>query len=620
MFGVASVWSWGALVFAATGGTNLQVYIGPPDYCANIPGHQSSVPGGMSVDGDGNCYTPPQPTVDMCDNLPGDQTTIPAGYYKDGPACYPQPVNPSAQHDVCDNIPGRQTAVPVDYTNTTSGDCVPPQYDQCSNITGPQYIVPNELQRSSDGTCYSSTNLINPTPPAGGNTPEVSQPTAPANQDTSAKDDVIASTPAWAVFLVQPILDLLPETLVQALREMDPAAARSFAYYVFSVTAAAGIVTGAQSLGIMAAAGRLAASTRRKREVVEEKYRFLKLVCKYLDTPISAMRSASPSKTMTHRINALHDQTMKIQQNVGELKRAEEPVKKQMDHLTIRRSLLLWIPIVFTVAIVAIAHFLFGVIGGIDLGSANLVTQAVAFVLISLFLYRMLRSKYLNSHELEHRKDLEQHEYGRNDDLDHFIHDHALQLSQLLNAASSKTAPESYKRAWSKASGMLDKLQLLAKVDVAAHGAVSHFDLEDLVREVLVQRHALLSSHAITVRTEVPAVRVTQHRDLFKFIIGSLLDNAIALSEDKASITITAKPQEHRLAITVTDTDSDASPLVVSALQQAFSSDFRSLEISYDESGLSLFLDRIIMDYVEGEVIATKRRGGASLKLSVPTA
>src|SRR5687768_2525761 len=83
IFGVVGVWGWGTLVFAAGNSSTVNVYVGPPDACPNIDGYQTTVPSGMSVDGDGNCYTPPPPPVDMCNNISGTQETVPAGYYQD---------------------------------------------------------------------------------------------------------------------------------------------------------------------------------------------------------------------------------------------------------------------------------------------------------------------------------------------------------------------------------------------------------------------------------------------------------------------------------------------------------------------------------------------------------
>lgn len=113
----------------------------PEDVCLNVPGHQPSVPVGMSLDSRGNCVPNPG-AADECPNIPGVQPAIPDSMIKDpGGSCVAPPLpRPPAQPaqraaappvppvpmmvDLCPNLPGAQRAVPVGMIKDPTGSCV----------------------------------------------------------------------------------------------------------------------------------------------------------------------------------------------------------------------------------------------------------------------------------------------------------------------------------------------------------------------------------------------------------------------------------------------------------------------------------------------------------------
>ncbi len=96
----------------------------PVDLCPNIAGVQTTLPAGMTVDGSGNCITPPV-IVDLCTNLAGVQETVPAGMEKDTQGATPG-ICTTPVVDQCPNIAGTQATVPAGMTVNASGNCVTP--------------------------------------------------------------------------------------------------------------------------------------------------------------------------------------------------------------------------------------------------------------------------------------------------------------------------------------------------------------------------------------------------------------------------------------------------------------------------------------------------------------
>ena len=102
----------------------------------------------------------------------------------------------------------------------------------------------------------------------------------------------------------------------------------------------------------------------------------------------------------------------------------------------------------------------------------------------------------------------------------------------------------------------------------------------------------------------VKTTKVHQRRTLFDFVLGSLIDNAVKFSHDGGTITITSTPHESTLTVQVSDYGIGIPEEKMSQLFKPFSRSTSALEFNYEGLGFSLFLDKIIMDYVGGEISA----------------
>lgn len=142
--------------------SQVQVLVG--DVCPNIPGNQPTLPHGMQLDDDDNCFTPtPPPPPDACPNLNDHQAAIPVGYYRNQSGnCVSQTRPP---RDVCPNLTDTQTEVPYGMQTVENSDCVWPPTDVCSNIPGPQGTLPDKMKLSDTNECYTP-NVTTPTKPS----------------------------------------------------------------------------------------------------------------------------------------------------------------------------------------------------------------------------------------------------------------------------------------------------------------------------------------------------------------------------------------------------------------------------------------------------------------------
>lgn len=638
IFGVVGVWSWGTLVFATTGGSTIDAYVGPPDSCPNIPGYQTSVPNGMLVDANGDCYTPPPPPPDMCNNMSGTQETVPAGYYQDANGdCQPQPTPPK---DVCPNLTGTQEVVPDGYINDDEGNCILPPADVCANIDGPQYLVPEGMERSETDVCFTPTpDAITPAAPTKPENPWVApvEPRAPQPVRGSAR---FKNVPVALESIVAPLVNVIPEDVKVALRSVPPVVARTFPYFTFAVLGAAAGVMALQTVSEVVATRQLMTLIKRERDVAEEKDNFISLASHYLRTPLTIMKGALDT---SRAVNELTDETAApLQTAIAELdteigviladvesnaalKKIAPPKQDTGEKTNFFRSAFFWIPIVSTIVIAWLSNFLLGVVGEVELGTYNLIAQGGIFVAVSIVFYSAIRTRFIKRREHAYRETLLRHEEAIDSARNDFIEKANAALSAgLIEIADKRGILKGLKTetfftdGYDRFDHLLNKFNLLSQIQAGVVGATEKFDLKRAIDDIISFYQPQLDARKLTIVNGIKPSNITQRRSLFDFVLSSLIDNAVKFSNEGGTITINSNPGDATLTVSVTDHGIGIPDDKMSQLFKPFSRGTSAMEFNYEGLGFSLFLDKIIMDYVGGN-IAAESNAGQNTTFSVTT-
>lgn len=627
IFGVVGVWGWGTLVFASNANTTVDVYVGPPDSCPNIPGYQTSVPNGMLVDGNGDCYTPPPPPPDMCANMSGTQETVPAGYYQDANGdCQPQPTPPAPPKDVCPNLTGTQEKVPDGYINDEEGNCILPPADVCANIDGPQYLVPEGMERSETDVCFTPTpDVIVPVAPIEPENPWVAplEPRAPQAVNGSGR---YKNVPAALESAIAPLVEAIPEDVKVALRSVPPVVAQTFPYFTFAVLGVSAAVMGAQTVSEVVATRKLMALIKRERDVAEEKDNFISLASHYLRTPLTIMKGALDT---SRAVNELNDETAAplhaaiagldteisviladVESNAA-LKKIAPPKKDTGETANFFRSAFFWIPIVATIVIALLSNFLLGVVGEVELGTFNLIAQGGIYVAVSIVFYSAIRTRFIKRRERAYRETLLKHEEAIDSARNDFIEKANAALSGgLINIANERAILKGLKTesfftdGYDRFDHLLNKFNLLSQIQAGVVGATEKFDIKRAIDDIIAFYQPQLDARKLTVVNSIRPSDITQRRSLFDFVLGSLIDNAVKFSNEGGTITISSNPGDTSLTVSVTDHGIGIPDEKMSQLFKPFSRGTSAMEFNYEGLGFSLFLDKIIMDYVGGNIAA----------------
>lgn len=548
----------------------VQVLVG--DVCPNIPGNQPTIPSGMQIDSNGDCFTPTPPIPDVCPNLDGPQNAIPNGYYRNQNGnCVTQTTPPK---DVCPNISGTQSTIPNEMTTGANGDCVQPSTDSCPNIPGPQSTLPKDMKHDDAGNCF--------TPPVTPVTPP-EQPTKPEDVPLvrSAPFDLMPYYPIGALFVVSVFL------LTQMLRES------------------------------LATNGIIILFKRRKR-LAEDKDQFIELSKHYIRTTlelmVSDLSSLIPAKEVAEKdAEPLLNTTRALQVNTeavfsdrqGDSQENTDSLEAGV-HVKTLLSPLLWIPSGLTVLITITINILLTPSSTAQMLRQDLWVQAIALVIAYLTLFFTLRARHIRHIKRRYTEKLAENEHSIDAARTDFIEKSAtvlgtglasIDLERQVIATAASDRP--FNNGYDHLQSLLTKFNLLQKITANANGATK-FDIRGVIDNCLFRYQNQLDEKKLTITDTVEKQVITQNRELFDFVLGSVIDNAVKFNVvgGNLSITTTAPPHGYHLELRITSTGEGIS-------EEKRASLFRPIYTDREvggELGLSLFLDKIIMDYIGGQI------------------
>lgn len=601
--------------------TTITVQIGPVviDVCPNILGVQATVPNGMIVDGNGNCITPAPPIVDVCNNIAGNQETIPAGYYRDNNGdCFPQPTPPN---DVCPNLFGVQSIVPSSLIVDANGNCIAPPIDECPNIDGPQSAIPEGMVKV-DSICFT------PTPDDTTEEPdEIIPPLSPVTPQNPRATPDYKNVPAAFDAVFEPLVSIVPESIKEAAKNVPVDVARTVPYYIYAILAIAALIMVIQAFRELFATKSLIVLLKRERNIAEQKDNFIALASHYLRTPLTLMRNGLDTiialkeldgekigplrKTLDSMDTNIKAILSDIESNES-LKGISAPPTHVDEQQSILRSPFFWGPIVGSLLLTWVSNFLLGIVADVDLGTANLLFQVIVIVAVSIVFYSAFRNHYIRKAQLAYQQKLIEHERAIDGARNGFIQrsTQALQsgLSEVYssrnvlgNAPSARFFDEGYLRF----NNILEKFLLLGQIQANRIEDIESINLRETLDKALGDMEPTITTKKLTIENNVNGlIFVKQNRALFEFVIRSVVDNAIKFNAEGGTITIGANTDTKQIIVTISDTGVGIPKDKLAQLFKPFSRADSALQFNYEGLGFSLFLDKIITDYMGGDIVA----------------
>ncbi|NCU30337.1 hypothetical protein EOM57_00875 [Candidatus Saccharibacteria bacterium] len=629
----------GMRAFAAST-TTVQVSVEPmvADVCLNIDGVQSSVPEGMLVDLDGNCYTPitpPQPPepIDLCSNLTGIQEILPDGYYRiDSGQCYLQPPPPAIPNDVCLNIDGIQASVPPGHYLDTSNNCLPApnEEDICLNIPGTQETVPEDMI-IRNGNCYT------PDPPTGTASP--GNTSTDSDQSVIGEEEKLKNVPDVLQPAAKVLVEALPKETVQFFKALPEETAQEMPKYILILALILMFIPILQAIRETIFHRQIAIILKRERSIAEQKDNFIALASHYLRTPLTVMRnglemmlsikevSEENTQDLSKTLSGLDTDIAQVLSNIEQdtsLKNINLPPEEKVP--SVLSSVYLWTPIVMSIILTFLANFFIGVVGNKEISTNNSMVQVLIVAGLVLGVYLLARNIFIQKHLKERSQQLIEHEKTIDEIRNALISQQTEILKRRLDDINREKAPlepapsyHIFEDGYMRFVRMLEKFLLLGQIRTGANRTVEGVNLRDAVEQVLFNYQSDLATKDIRVINATSNSKIIQNEVLFNFVLNSLIDNAIKFNKEGGIITISNNTKGRTIKIKISDNGIGIDNNKLDQLFKPFSRASSAVEFNYEGLGFSLFLNKLIMEYTGGSIAAqTNPNGGTRMIVDTP--
>lgn len=378
---------------------------------------------------------------------------------------------------------------------------------------------------------------------------------------------------------------------------------------------------------------RLRSMLKRERKLAADKNTFLALSAHYLRTPITILDAAS--SMVISPDNALQKAVTALRIKANAL--LEEGVEKSVveiqnpDIAKATRSALLsvffWLPIVLSIVVtIAVTMLLNAAAAGQPSNPVVVyaVVVATAVVLIALFGGRTV---YINKQRVQMEQTLQLHRAQLFEAKSQFIVGIRTEINEevarVKQFAAYATVPENVRAMLLESVQRLDSL--IGKLAIAAQinslvDKPTAFSVDRLVDAAVEHYQEAIQAHHVTLaRQHDDNGLINQDGRLLRYVTGSVLDNAIQYGKEGSVIDIASK--KHKGAIEMTIANDTNLVEGVEGIFEPFNHATTQGDLTVGGAGLSLYLDKLIMNHLGGDITAKGARGDGkvSIRLTFPS-
>lgn len=436
----------------------------------------------------------------------------------------------------------------------------------------------------------------------------------------------------------------LPNNLVEAIKATPASVARVFPWVLFTLLLGLAGILMLQVFLEYRNIKQTIALANKERSLRSEKKNFLELSAHYLRTPLSIIQSGLQ---LINYKNKKHeaDGALNISKLLGgeienvlqklQDEQAAEPKLKSVEYQSIGWHVLaspaFLIPAIFIGIVSIVANILFINVAKLDLGVINLITQAMFFITAVTVFYFVVRTFSTSRARQRAAKDLLEEEKQLSNARNQLITDtHKILSEQLqrLSASIGTIKIKDQKPLLDVAAGIKSFEETLSKFELAAAlqaGSTAlhrneQVNMAKLVSDTAKDHKGEQKDKDLTVTTKLPSFgNVTTDAKSLRYIVSTLIDNAYKFSPKKSTVAISGNRTSLGYKLTIADQGPGINKGQLQQLFKPFSRVDNAMVFEKQGMGLSLYLDRLIMQSLGGKISVDSAAGkGTRVTLLLP--
>jgi signal transduction histidine kinase len=366
----------------------------------------------------------------------------------------------------------------------------------------------------------------------------------------------------------------------------------------------------------------------RGQAVNEAKKTLAQLVSHYLRTPLTLMMGGvdmlkddpsaasavaefeTISKRLHEKIETLISETVEVNTKIPDSLVAPEKQR------SVLRQRGLFLPLVLTPLILIPFNYVAAKAGSYTSSQITVAAQILIFSILITTIYILLRKHQLRTRNAEHVKDVINAEVAINHSRDELItraletlESDITEIEGILDKIGDNPAAEFLRNGQARFKDLLSKLKVANRL----RGVRS----ETTPTETTFGEKA--SQKGIRIQAQADATLHIQSPDLVAYVIQSLVDNAVAYGEENQPIDLAVHQEGDYAVLSVSD---HGETIPVEELPQIFQP-FHKTEgaevFTHEGMGFSLYLDKLIADYVGGTMDVESSHGRTTFSIKVPS-
>lgn len=432
------------------------------------------------------------------------------------------------------------------------------------------------------------------------------------------------------------------ESIGRAVKKVPAPVAYSFPYlllFVILLLVVRLILQSRQEVNRLVVATR---AQEAEKQLTLEKENFMMLSSHYLRTPITVING---SIELMQSLKQITEEVAKTLNGAGKLlmgevssllERLEQDKKLAMIQkpspqakMTTFISPRLVLPVILVVTVLLLGQFLLIDFRVVSPSIVNMLIQLVLAVLLVQTFLSKIRQRQLNRHNRQDQERVLEEQRALDAARSEFINNVANNLEAQLNQFKSQLGsvidkPEAakVKRALSELATIISKFRLVAYLQggqLQTNNTI--FAISEVVEASIKPYMEQAKAKTVTFNSTIIDERLYQQQQLLNIVLGTLVENAVKFSGENSTVDISAKNNDGQVIFTITDHGKGIPKDKQELLFKPFSRTESAERFDTEGLGFSLYLDKVITNYLQGKIEVFSREGqGTTVTVTVPAA
>ena len=436
---------------------------------------------------------------------------------------------------------------------------------------------------------------------------------------------------------------LLPEQAIQAIRLVPEQTARTVPYILILTLVFVAFIYARQAWIELRLSRRYREIENRYNNTLEANKNFVSLTSHYLNTPVTIMQASielavikkslkiDAAKKLSLAVATLAQDIKKLISDSQTANEGSSNATKNSEKLkstTLGISLSVVIPVVVCALALGFANFIFTQTNKYTLSGWMLFGQVAAFTLTVaglFFAYQSFRrnrlSRQIFAQQIALEADLSKRRTVFITASYHRLDNDLLNIMSIYSKMpESVPATKTFGNGVKMLEEVLSKFAGLIEYSKPVQSLPKPIILEPAIAKYLEYSKDIISTKKINIITKIqPGVMASLSEPALHQLVSSIIGNSIKFSKEGATIEIRLDTVSNKMRFIVKDTGIGIEPVKLKQLMAPFSRATDVLKFDYEGIGLSLYLNKVLLEQVGGSLeIISKHNAGTIVVVYLP--